>query len=136
MNVELLVDSFLEGETELLKKTCPIAALSTVNLASPDLGSNPLRRGGKTVTNCFSYGTAPRHDNISVKRRPLPSRFFSVHYSLISPTPCCLGTNVRVTPAIRAQNGYFCNKNVATICCGFNEWYFLLVFMTLNVACF
>jgi hypothetical protein len=31
-------------------------ALSTINPTSPDLGSNPDRRGGKPATNRLSYG--------------------------------------------------------------------------------
>jgi hypothetical protein len=39
------------------EKTCPSAALSTTNpICFPD--ANPGRRGGKSATNRFSYGTA------------------------------------------------------------------------------
>jgi hypothetical protein len=45
MSVEHLVEWELAGET------CPTATLSTTNPTWSHLGSNPGRRGGKTVTN-------------------------------------------------------------------------------------
>jgi hypothetical protein len=57
MSVEQSVEC-LAGETEILEKTFPNAALSTSNRTSPDPGSNPGRRGGKPATNRLNYGTA------------------------------------------------------------------------------
>jgi hypothetical protein len=52
-----LVEWWLVGETEVLGENLPSAALSTTNpTCFPD--ANPGRRGGKTVTNRLSYGTA------------------------------------------------------------------------------
>jgi hypothetical protein len=45
------------GETEVLEKTCPSAALSTTNPTCCPY-TNPGRRGGKPATNSLSYGTA------------------------------------------------------------------------------
>jgi hypothetical protein len=46
-----------QGKQKYWEKTCPSAALSTTN-PIPDLGSNPVRRGGMPATNRLSYGTA------------------------------------------------------------------------------
>jgi hypothetical protein len=39
-------------------KTCPSAALPTINPTCPDPGSNPGHRGWKQTTDSLSYGTA------------------------------------------------------------------------------
>jgi hypothetical protein len=47
----------LAGDTEVLGKTCPSAALSTTKLTScPD--AKVGRRGGEPMINLLSYGTA------------------------------------------------------------------------------
>jgi hypothetical protein len=56
MTVERSVEWELAEETEYSENTCPSATLSTTNPTSPDLGSNPSRRGGKPATNRLSYG--------------------------------------------------------------------------------
>jgi hypothetical protein len=52
------VDWELARETEVLRKCCPSATLSTTNRPWPYSGSNPDRRGGKPTTNSLSYGAA------------------------------------------------------------------------------
>jgi hypothetical protein len=47
-----------QGKPKYSEKTCPSATLSTKNPTWPDPGSNPGRRGGKSVTNRLSYGAA------------------------------------------------------------------------------
>jgi hypothetical protein len=47
-----------QGKPKYSEKTCPGATLSTTNPTWPDPGLNPGRRGGKPVTNRFSYGVA------------------------------------------------------------------------------
>jgi hypothetical protein len=47
-----------QGKPKYSQKTCPSATLSTTNPTWPDLGSNPVRRGGKPATNRLSFGTA------------------------------------------------------------------------------
>jgi hypothetical protein len=56
--VEQFVEWRLEGETEVLEKTCPSATLSTTKPTWPDPGWNPGRRGWKPATNRLSYGAA------------------------------------------------------------------------------
>jgi hypothetical protein len=46
-----------QGKPKYLEETCPGATLSTTNPTWPDLGSNPVHRGGKPATNRLSYGT-------------------------------------------------------------------------------
>jgi hypothetical protein len=56
MMMEKLVDDW-QGKPKYSEKTCPSAALSTINpTCCPD--ANPGRRCGKPGTNRMSYGTA------------------------------------------------------------------------------
>jgi hypothetical protein len=57
----------LAGENS--EKTCPSSTLTTTNPTSPDLGSNPGRRGGKPATNRLNYGTAYIHPYLRPKQR-------------------------------------------------------------------
>jgi hypothetical protein len=57
MNVEEEVEWELPRESEVLGKYLPSASLSTTNPTWIDLGSNPIRRGGKPATNHLSYST-------------------------------------------------------------------------------
>jgi hypothetical protein len=77
MSVEQSEEWELAGEIEVLgEKTCPSATLSTTNPTSPDLGSNPGRRGGKPATNRMSYGaafidvTSRKWPTVACTRRP------------------------------------------------------------------
>jgi hypothetical protein len=56
MMLEKLVE-WLAGETEVLEKICPSAALSTTN-PTCCRDEDPGRRGGKPASNRLSYGTA------------------------------------------------------------------------------
>jgi hypothetical protein len=51
-----------QGKPKYSEKTCTSATLSTTNPTWPDLGSKPGRRGGNSVTNRLSYGTALKFD--------------------------------------------------------------------------
>jgi hypothetical protein len=45
-----------QAKLKYSEKTCPNVILSTTNPTSPDLQSNPDRRGGKMATNRLSTG--------------------------------------------------------------------------------
>jgi hypothetical protein len=57
MSVEQSVEC-LAGETEILEKTCPSAALFTTNTTWLDKGPNPGRLGGKPTNKFLNYCTA------------------------------------------------------------------------------
>jgi hypothetical protein len=46
-----------EGQN-YLEEAYPSATMSITNPTRPDLGSNPVRHGGKPATTCLSYGMA------------------------------------------------------------------------------
>jgi hypothetical protein len=56
MNLEQLEQ--WQGKLNCPEKPCPCATLSTANPTLRGLRSNPGYRGGKPVTNRFSYATA------------------------------------------------------------------------------
>lgn len=50
MNMNSCLDDNWQGTQKYWKKTCPCANLDTKNPTELNLGSNPNRRGGMTVT--------------------------------------------------------------------------------------
>jgi hypothetical protein len=56
-SVELSVQWRMTGEMKYLENL-PQSTLFTTSPTWPDLGSNPVRRGGKSATNRLSYATA------------------------------------------------------------------------------
>jgi hypothetical protein len=63
-----------QGKQNYSEKTCPSAALSTINPTfCPE--ANPDRRGGKPATNRLSYGTAMK--KIKRIKKALRSVFFA-----------------------------------------------------------
>jgi hypothetical protein len=56
MSVEQSLE-WLAGETEVLGKNRPSATKSNTNPTRPESSSNLGHQGGKTATNCLSYGT-------------------------------------------------------------------------------
>jgi hypothetical protein len=58
MMEKFVVRMVLAGETKILGETLPRRHFIHHKYHLPDPGANPGRRGGKPVTNRFSYGAA------------------------------------------------------------------------------
>jgi len=58
MSVDYLWNGTDRRKKSTLRKTCPSATLSTINLTWTDLGSNPGLRGERPATNRLSLTTA------------------------------------------------------------------------------